>query len=85
VLLYLDFLIRMEGAANSVFAAIAKTPSYLCPLTYSNVRKMSDKFQLKRGIYEPSSEFRYLNSESFWGTYITQVPHPDPSPSLGPQ
>jgi arylformamidase len=26
-----------------------------------------------------------LNSESFWGTYIIQVPHPDPSPSLEPQ
>ena len=23
-----------------------------------------------------------LNSAHFWGTYIIQVPHPDPTPSL---
>jgi len=63
VLLYLDFLIRMEVAANSVFAVIAKTPSYLCTPSYSKVRKMSDKFQLKRGIYEPSSDIAKLCAE----------------------
>lgn len=56
VLLYLDFLIMMKVAANSVFAVIAKTPSYLCALTYSKVRKMSDMFQLKGGICELCSD-----------------------------
>jgi hypothetical protein len=89
-----DYAILIEGVVNRLKAMGIKIgtafldreyfnlPSILTLFSLGRIKRMIEEHKRKNGV---APVIFNLNSESFWGTYITQVPHPDPSPSLGPQ